>query len=1369
VDGRLNRPVLREAQIDGGRSASSHDLASYVSRLLAGRLATAGPIERFEATTLRAALLLTDIAGFTAYVEQVSSSGRAGLEDLARAFDGYFSDLVGIVYGHGGDVLAIAGDAFFSYWPVDDDVELGDAVMRASEAALAIQAGLGERQGVGGHDFQTRAGVGAGRLTIAFVGGIGDRWELMPVGTPIADVARAERHARPGTVAVAEPAWLLVADRCAGRPLDDGLYELTEVRRPVGPMPAASLLAPDPSDDLIAGFVPLPVRRRQTTAGTEWMQEMRRVTVVMASLGMAGNADRGVELSHLGVQAFQRVMARFEGAAKVLVDNKGVTLSGAFGLPPRAHADDARRAITAAETLRRELGEIGLSCTIGVATGRAFCGVFGSDLRREYTLHGEVVNLASRLMEASGGEILCCDLTAQATHGSVGFEALAPVTLKGRAEPVAVHRASWTRNADAPRESRMVGREAEQAAMSARIDDLVTEDRSATMVIQGGAGLGKSRLVGEAIRLARGRGVRVLTAAADAVESATSYYAWRSMFSDLLEVTPQTMVDPHSLEVPCDPQLRRMRPLLSSIVPVGIPDNELTATMDGAVRAENTKLLLASILRQTTAATPALVVVEDAHWLDSNSWALLLEIVQSVPRALVVVTMRPMDDPPEQYTRLRALGSTEILTLGPLSAAEIQTLVKHRLGVSALAPELTGFVDDRVAGHPFFCEQLVQTMREGGLVRVEDGTAVVGDLDTLDIPATIEGAVLSRIDRLTAGQLLCLKVAAVIGRSFLSRTVTDTLPARDEREAVPQHLETLARLELTMREAEHSELAYLFRHEITREVAYDLLTVRQSRQLHRAVAEWHERTYSDDELAPHYALLAHHWARAHDPDKTVTYLARAGQQALRSGAFREALLFLSDALAVDGATPDPVRDAMCQKGLGTAYYFVGDFGRSRACLELALAQLATAFPSTRLDIARGLAREAAVQAAHLIRPARYLGRRRAATERISEALGCYKILGQIGYLEGDPTPVLLYGTFAGLNLGEEGGPSPDLARMLIHAATASSIVGLQTMADRYAERAIAMVDAGAQREASAYVWNVWAVIHAHRGDWARAEKANATALERLGEVGDFNLEAEVWQMRSAIYLGSGAFGSAESAWSRHRALADRKRNPQNLCWSLLDEAETRVGRDETDAAAAALDAALAIPTAPNDGSSTIEKHYATAVVRAAQRRWPEAIRSADAIIDMLERRPPSAFHYVDFCAGAVGVYFDALEADGGDRAGLLRRAQRGCKVVRRAARQFGSVRARRWLLEGLLAWAQGEHPQARERWRRAEAIALRKGTRFELARARYEIARHSDPAAAERRAYLADAATTFERLGALQMLRRVREAQAQDQTAEVNG
>jgi hypothetical protein len=214
-----------------------------------------------------------------------------------------------------------------------------------------------------------------------------------------------------------------------------------------------------------------------------------------------------------------------------------------------------------------------------------------------------------------------------------------------------------------------------------------------------------------------------------------------------------------------------------------------------------------------------------------------------------------------------------------------------------------------------------------------------------------------------------------------------------------------------------------------------------------------------------------------------------------------------------------------------------------------------------------------------------------------------------------------------------------------------------------------------------------------------------------------------------------------------------------MCWSLLDEAETRVGRDEIDDAARALEQALAIPTAPNDGSSTIEKAYATALVRAAQGRWDDAIHAADTVVGIVAQRPPSAFHYVDFCAGAVLVYFDALENGAGDREGLRRTATRGCKVVRRVSRQFGNVRSRRWLLQGLLEWEYGRANEAHAAWRRAAATAKRMDMPFELARARYEIASHGGPGA-DRAAHLAGAATTFEQLGARRMLRRVRDAEA---------
>jgi class 3 adenylate cyclase/tetratricopeptide (TPR) repeat protein len=1357
-------PVASGHLARDGASVATRDLAAYVSRHLADRLASGGPIEGFECAEIRGAVMLTDVVGFTAHVERVTGSRPAGIEELAEAFNAYFSDLVGLVYGHGGDVLTIAGDAFFSYWPARDESELAGAVLRAAQAGVAIQKGL-HAPGPARHRFGTRVGVSAGDLRAAFVGGVGGRWELIPVGRPLGEVARAEQAATAGTVVLAEPAWTLVASRCTGRELEDGLVELADVREPIEPIPSAALTSADPSAELLSSFVPLPVRRRQMTSDTEWLQEMRRVTVIMASLtdfDEIAEVDSDLELCHVGVRAFQDVMARFEGAAKVLVDNKGATLSGAFGLPPRAHQDDALRAIQAAEALRRELRLLGLRCTLGVATGRAFCGVYGSDLRREYTLHGEVVNLAARLMQASSGEILCAEETAHETGERVTFEALGAISVKGRAEPVRVHRPHRLRHAPALEDSPMVGRGPERALLTERIERFVAEGETGTVVIEGEAGLGKSRLVAEACRMARELGVKVLEAAADPIEHATSYFAWRSTFADLLGVGSEQEDAPGLLaELRDDPELERLLPLLGSVVPVGIPDNALTAGMPGDVRADNTKTVLAAILGRATATSPALLIVEDVHWLDSNSWALLLEVLQSVPTLLVVVTTRPTSEPTRDHQRLLARDSTHVVRLTNLSSLDTRGLVAQRLGVSELPLPLARFVEDRVAGHPFFCEELVQTMREAGILDVAGGSVVVGDLEGFNLPATIEGAVLSRLDRLNSGQLLCLKVASVVGRSFLSATVRHALPLETERDSVADHLEMLTRLDLTTSDAAEPEPGYTFRHEITRDVAYELLTLGQRQQLHRAVAEWHEQTYSDEELAPHYALLAHHWSRADDPERSVAYLELAGDQALRSGAFEEALLFLTQAIEVQesaGIEPDPVRRALCEKGIGTAHYFLGNLGQSRALLRRVVARLDREVPAGRLRVTAALLAAIVTQVAHLARPGRYLERRRAEKDLIDEAVAAYKILGQIGYLDGEPVPSLLYSTIAGLNLGEEAGPSPHLARMLIHAATACSIVGLTRPADRYAARAVRMTDESGQTEAAAYVWSIQALIHAHRGSWELAKEANQRALDRIREVGDFNLEAEVWQTRSAVHICEGNFAAAESAWTHTRELSRRRHNPQVLCWSLLDEVETHLGRDELGLAATTLDAALAVPTAESDGSSTIEKHYATALVRARQGRHDEAIRHADAVVAMVARQQPAGFHWVDFCAGAVEVYFDVMERAPARRAQVLRKAKRGCRVVRRASRSFGNVRPRRWLLQGLLEWHRDERDKAFRAWRRADAIATRMEMPFERARARFEIARHGG-GGRERTAHLEEAAKTFSQLGAAYMLRRVREEQ----------
>jgi len=855
-------------------------------------------------------------------------------------------------------------------------------------------------------------------------------------------------------------------------------------------------------------------------------------------------------------------------------------------------------------------------------------------------------------------------------------------------------------------------------------------------------------------------GVRVLTAAADAVERATGYYAWRPVFASLLGLSLDPL-DPATQErlvleqIGGLPEIERMAPLLSSVLPIAIPDNDVTAGMSGDVRADNTMMLLTRILARCTALDPVLLFVEDAHWLDSNSRALLQEVVRTVPRLLVLITTRPVGTAgsEREYAEVLGLPSSRLVRLTSLSADHTAALIRQRLGVSEVPTALSRFVEDRVAGHPYFCEALIKTMQEGGIVRLTDGVALVGELEGVVLPATVEGAVLSLVDRLTPQQQLSLKVAAVVGRTFSGRAVSEAYPVSSGRETVPEDLRTLAALDLITPEDSELEPSYTFRHEITREVAYELLTRSQRRPLHRAVAEWFERSYSDEELEPHSALLAHHWGRAEDPARAVAYLERAGREALRGGAFREAVLFYSQLIEQTEPGFD-TRQALWEKGIATANYFLGDFERARALLEQALARLDRPVPKGRVPMVRGLLATATRQLAHLAVPARYLDRRRAEKAVLDEAVDCYKVLGQISYLDGESPAELVYLELAGLNLGEEAGSSHQLARALANAAGVVSLFNLSRLTDRYISRAERMGDQEDHAEALAYVWNLRALIEAQRGNWRRGIAASGRALELFGEIGEYNFEAELWQTRSALHICGGDFRGAEACWQRTRELAARNANPQLESWSLLDEAQTQLGRGESEPAALALDRALAIETAPSDGGTMIEKHYSTAVTRQRQGRRAEALQAADAVLAMITARFPTGFHWADFTAGAVEVYLELLRTarEPRERAALERRAARGCKALGRIAWTFHGVRPRRWLLAGMLEYERGRGEAAMRAWRRAEVIATAMEMEYDAARARLEIVAHS-PAGTDRDARRAAAIRAFERLGAGYQLR----------------
>lgn len=217
----------------------------------------------------------------------------------------------------------------------------------------------------------------------------------------------------------------------------------------------------------------------------------------------------------------------------------------------------------------------------------------------------------------------------------------------------------------------------------------------------------------------------------------------------------------------------------------------------------------------------------------------------------------------------------------------------------------------KAAGNPSVIEELVYQLRDDGYISVVDGKCQVTpdvDLQRVAFPTTAQGVIISRIDRLSPSEQLTLKVASAIGRVFSRQTLYDIFPVASDKPHLDRHLETLERLDLISQNA--PDQTYTFKNLLTQEAAYNSMLYSQRRQLHRLVAEWYERTFRDDAdsvhpadgahpLAPHYATLAHHWRQADDPAKAIDYLEKAGQQALRNGAYQEAERLFQEGLELD--------------------------------------------------------------------------------------------------------------------------------------------------------------------------------------------------------------------------------------------------------------------------------------------------------------------------------------------------------------------------------------------------------------------------------------------------------------------------------------
>ena len=486
--------------------------------------------------------------------------------------------------------------------------------------------------------------------------------------------------------------------------------------------------------------------------------EYKQVTVLFADVVHSMDIAAAV-----GAERLREIMAELVNRAAVVVQRYGGTLDkftgdgimAVFGAPV-ALEDHAVRACLAAlgvqdeakrlaeEVQRRDGADLRLR--IGLNSGQVIAGEIGSGALG-YTAIGEQVGIAQRMESiAPRGGVMLSASTARLVEGAASLAEAELVQIKGADKPVAAQRllGMEERHHLIERvELNLVGRRWELSAVAGLLDRAV-EGHGAVVGVVGPPGIGKSRLVREVAGMARERGAEVFAAVCESHASQVPFHAVTRLLRAATGVDGldgQTARDRVRDRVPdADPEDLA---LFDDLLGIADPDTPLPAIDPDARRRRLTGLVNAASLARKT---PAVFVVEDAHWIDAVSESMLADFFTVIPQtpSLVLVTYRP-----EYEGALTRMHGAQTIALGPLSDPEAAALVSGLLGPDPSVVGLGQRIADRAAGNPFFAEEMVRDLAERDVLRGRRGAyKSMGKVAEVTVPATLQAAIAARIDRL---------------------------------------------------------------------------------------------------------------------------------------------------------------------------------------------------------------------------------------------------------------------------------------------------------------------------------------------------------------------------------------------------------------------------------------------------------------------------------------------------------------------------------------------------------------------------------------------------------------------------------------------
>lgn len=978
-------------------ASAYYTVSTYLPRHLVVRQVTTsatGPwVEWVEGS-----LLFADVSGSTALAERLSVLGREGTEIVTGTLNAFFDTMIQVIEAAGGDLLTFGGDALLVLFEGHAHAQI------ATRTALDLLGTCRNDEdghpcfqctvpGVGTFALSMHIGVESGRVALISAGQPASlRYSAM--GRTVNSVARAESYGTQGQLVVGPATWAVIAADAVGTPIAEGYVHVQSLRTrdlPPAPLPQEPTIATPPEQaipllvrqlDRITPYLPAGLLNRilMDPQRPRVEADLRPVTVLFAQVIGPGTLvetlepEPAAQLLDTLLRPMQTAVETFGGVVNKLdLADEGDKLLAIFGAPV-AYEDHAERAARAALAMFttgilddpqvRALvpdphNQIRLR--IGLNTGSVFAGNVGTPTRKEYTVMGDAVNIAARVMaKTPWGEVWCSAATAEKISARLVSEDRGLVLVRGKSEPLRLWRLVGEREQLPGMDATglpMVGRQEELNWLQEHLD-AVQAGPGRVVRISGEAGVGKSRLTAALQEQAHSAGMRVIHVNCLSYANNIPYAPWAEWLKTLCQIEAG---DPPALRAEkLSAQLRELDsegeswlPLLADLVRLDVEENLITRALDAQQRQARRFELLTGLFRlaageqrlalgsprpasQVGTLAPLLVVFEDLHWADQVSldlWRYVAERISDLPVLLLgvhrpqlpwcdVAGAPPPTPPPEPGEP----DGASLLTLYELPPDDSEALIETRLGGISLPPVLREQIITRAAGNPLFLEELLRVVTSGEQPGAADQHQPVRS--TIDeLPDSLHELLLARIDQLDENSRALLRVAAVIGQRF-PFGVLQSIHPHDQRTLLSQ-LSKLDAEEFTLLEREAPERVHLFRHALVQEVAYQSLLYARRRELHRKVGEYLEKRHAADRK-PYYGLLAHHYRLSDNPEKAITYLLLAGHAARDTYANDEAIQYYRWGLEALRTDPTDPRTWETRKALGDVFSAIGHYDEALA-------------------------------------------------------------------------------------------------------------------------------------------------------------------------------------------------------------------------------------------------------------------------------------------------------------------------------------------------------------------------------------------------------------------------------------------------------